>query len=72
MEHSGENRVAKIEFYWHKVRNRVLSFHGTTTLDDSCFEQHTFGKRGLAATFGANERNVFNFVGLINSHIKAF
>ena len=72
MEYSGKNRVAKIEFYWHEVRNRVLSFHGTTTLDDSCFEQHTFGKRGLAATFGANERDVFNFVGLINSHIKAF
>ncbi len=71
MENCGEHGVTKVELHRHEVGNSVFRLHCTTTLDDSSLVQHTFGKRGLAATFGANERDVLNFVGLINSHIKS-
>ena len=71
MENSGEHGISKVELHRHEVGDGVLRLYGSTTLYDSSLIQHAFGKRGLAATFGANERDVLNFVGLINSHIKS-
>ena len=68
---SHEVVVSKVELHRHEVGDGVLRLNGSTTLYDSSLIQHAFGKRGLAATFGANERDVLNFVGLINSHIKS-
>lgn len=72
MKDRRKNGITQIQFYRHEVGNGILLLYRTTTLYDSSLKQHTLGKRGLAATFGANERDVFNFVSLIYFHIKSF
>ena len=70
MEYCGEYRVTILLLYGEVVAHRILGFHCTTTFDDSSFKKHTLGKRGLAATRTAKQRDVLDFICLIYSHIK--
>ena len=69
MEDSRENRVSIFLLYGEIVADGILSLYRATTLNDTCFEKHTFGKSCLAATRTAKQCNVLDFVGLIYSHI---
>src|SRR5574344_95241 len=68
VEYCRKDRITIFLLYWKIVAYSILGFYRTTTLNNTGFEKHTFGKSSLAATRTAKQCDVFNFICLIYSH----
>ena len=68
VENSGEYRIAILLFHREIVTHRVLLLHSATALDYTTLKKHCLGKSSLAGTRTANQRDVLDFVRLINFH----
>ncbi len=69
VEYRREHRIAIFLFNREVVAHRVLCLHRTAALDDTTSVKHRLGKGGLAGTRTAQQCDVLDFVGLIDSHI---
>jgi len=59
-------------FYFVVIRDRIFFFDGTTTIDESGFEEHGFREGGLAGFRSPDQNYIFNVLIIINFHMRMF
>ncbi len=69
MEYGREYGIAIFLLYWEIITYCIMLCDASTTLDNTCFIQKGLGQGCLAGPIIAQESNVLNFIGLIDSHI---
>ena len=68
VEHRAVHAAAALVFQVGVVADRVLVLDAAAALDQTRFEEHGFGQRGLAASVGAEQNDVLDVFGIEDFH----
>ena len=68
VENGRKDRITVLLLHGEVIAHRVFTLYGATAFDDAGLIDHCFGKSRLAGTRTANQRDVFDFICLIDFH----